>query len=464
MAIAAAACLIAAKGNAQAGWAALHRRVLSPAVWWSASARADYKLFAINQAVMRGLAPRLLSQLALATLLFEYFHLLFGVPPRLGGQLPGWVPIAAFTASQFILDDLSRYLVHRLLHRIPLLWAFHKVHHSAATLTPMTVFRTHPVEAVLFALRSAAVQGGVIAGCVFIFGSGVDLATVLGANVFLFVFNASGANLRHSHVWISYGRAAECVVMSPAQHQIHHSTAPEHFDRNFGSALAVWDLLGGTLYRPGRETALSFGLSRRPSLADHGLWQLYAEPFVEAARLASRAPRYTIRPSSFPARKRRRSASVLVVNASTAEASEVLSTPAIHRRRPSSRTLALEGIEGGGTARSTCAKNPASKSSTSRNPRNALRSSSTSGAECAWALAKTRRASSAVVETSSVVTSRPARPDLCSGSERRASRYSPSVTDSRSARAGANRSSPPATPRGAREKATGSDASSAGSQ
>ena len=122
------------------------------------------------------------------------------------------------------------------------------------------------------------------------------------------------------------------------------------------------------------------------------------------------------------------------------------------------------GIEGGGTARSTCAKNPASKSSTSRNPRNALRSSSTSGAECAWALAKTRRASSAVVETSSVVTSRPARPDLCSGSEHRASRYSPSVTDSRSARAGANRSSPPATPRGARENVTGFDASSAGSQ
>ena len=109
-------------------------------------------------------------------------------------------------------------------------------------------------------------------------------------------------------------------------------------------------------------------------------------------------------------------------------------------------------------ARSTCAKNPESRSSTSRNPRNARRSLSTKGAACADARANTRSASSAVVETSSVVTNR------SGSSDRRASRYSPSVTDSRSARAGANRSSPPATPRGAREKATGRDASSAGSQ
>ncbi|MEC7230725.1 MAG: sterol desaturase family protein, partial [Verrucomicrobiota bacterium] len=44
----------------------------------------------------------------------------------------------------FILDDFARYWLHRWLHAIPLLWSFHKVHHSASTLNPFTVFRTHP--------------------------------------------------------------------------------------------------------------------------------------------------------------------------------------------------------------------------------------------------------------------------------------------------------------------------------
>ena len=289
--IAAVASLIAARGDLAAGWRALYRDVLSPEVWWSASARADYKIFALNQAIMLGLAPRLITHLALATLLFEYCHSLFGAPPMLGNRLPGWSVVAGFTLASFLLDDLSRYLVHRMLHRWPVLWAFHRVHHSAETLTPITVFRTHPVEGVLFALRGALVQGTVIGGFVFCFGPAVDLVTVLGANVFLFLFNAAGANLRHSHVWLSYGSWAECVVLSPAQHQIHHSTAPEHFDRNFGSVLAVWDLIGGTLYRPRYRERICFGLAEETGLAAHGLLRLYLGPFADCAQQANKAVR-----------------------------------------------------------------------------------------------------------------------------------------------------------------------------
>lgn len=287
--IAAAVSLLAARGNVRFGFADLWRRVLSPSVWWSPSARADYKLFAVNQALMLGLAPRLLSQIAVATLLFEQMHRLFGAPPAFGHALPAWSVVAAFTLTQFLVDDASRYLVHRLLHRSRILWAFHKVHHSAETLTPMTVFRTHPVEGVLFALRSVVVHGAVIGVFVFFFGDKVDLATVLGANVFLFLFNAAGANLRHSHVSISYGAAVERILMSPAQHQIHHSTAPEHFDRNFGSVLALWDLIGGTLHRAERGREIHFGLSGDPAMAGHDLRRLYLVPFREAGRLFCRA-------------------------------------------------------------------------------------------------------------------------------------------------------------------------------
>jgi len=281
--IAAVAFLISAGGNRRAGFAALRNRVLSPAIWWSPSARADYKLFAVNQALMLGLAPRLLSQVAVATLLFEQMHLLFGTRPSVGQALPGWAVVAAFTIVQFLLDDASRYLVHRLLHRSRFLWAFHEVHHSAETLTPMTVFRTHPVEGVLFALRAAIVHGAAIGGFVFFFGDKVDLATVLGANVFLFLFHAAGANLRHSHVPLSYGRVVERLLISPAQHQIHHSTAPAHVDSNFGSVLALWDRLGGTLRLAERGREIRFGLSDGPPVADHALWRLYLDPLRAAA-------------------------------------------------------------------------------------------------------------------------------------------------------------------------------------
>ncbi len=285
-AIAAAVTLIAARRTPDGGRGALRERLFSRRIWWSRSARADYGLYAVNRAVMMGVVPRLVGQLAVATALFEACHAVFGVPPGWGRALPAWAVVAAFTLGQFLLDDLSRYLVHRALHRWPLLWAFHKVHHSAETLTPLTVFRTHPVEGVLFALRSAAAHGTAIALFVFLFGEAVDLATVLGANIFLFAFNAAGSNLRHSHVPIGYGATLERILISPAQHQIHHSVAPEHHDRNFGSVLAIWDRIGGTLAlsEPGR--ALRFGLDENANAAagTHRLATLYFGPLAEAGR------------------------------------------------------------------------------------------------------------------------------------------------------------------------------------
>lgn len=258
------------------------RFLLSPKVWLSPSAKADYRVFALNQAIMMGLAPRLLSKLAIATLLFEYLHIVFAGRPGLAPWVPGWGVAIAFTVTQFLLDDATKYLLHRWLHRWPVLWAFHKVHHSAETLTPFTVFRTHPVEGVLFALRTTLVQAVTVAVFVFFFADRASLATILGANVFLFAFNALGSNLRHSHLKISYGPMIERFLISPVQHQIHHSLAPRHYDKNFGAVLAIWDWMGGSLHRPLKTERLRFGLIQdndRP----HALSTLYAAPLIEAA-------------------------------------------------------------------------------------------------------------------------------------------------------------------------------------
>ena len=285
LAIACVVMLGAAGWNLRAGAATGRRLIFSRAIWWSASARADYKMFAVNQALMMAIAPRLVGRMAIATALFTGLHTLIGGRPDLAFVVPGWLVVAGFTVCHFLCDDLSKYLVHRALHRWPVLWAFHKVHHSATTLTPLTVYRTHPLEAVLFSLRGTVVQASVVAVFIFFFGSAVDLFTVLGASVFLFAFNAAGSNLRHSHVRIGYGRRLERILMSPAQHQIHHSAEERHHDKNFGTVLSLWDWLGGTLYLAERGEELRYGLTAGPTPEMNGLAGLYLRPVLEAGQI-----------------------------------------------------------------------------------------------------------------------------------------------------------------------------------
>lgn len=256
------------------------KRLFSRADWLSRSARADYLIILINRAVLLVVAPRLVSQLAIATLVFEGLHVVSA--PDAGSSITAWQVSLLFTVVLFVLDDASRYVVHRWMHRSPILWRFHRVHHTATTLTPLTIFRTHPVEGVLFMLRSSVVQGTSIGAFVFAFGSSVDLVGVLGANLFVFLFNVFGANLRHSPIALRYPRALERWLMSPAQHQVHHSNRRAHFDRNYGVFLSVWDRIGGTLCHSVADMRLEYGVSDQSGPDEHRLSTLYLRPFRDA--------------------------------------------------------------------------------------------------------------------------------------------------------------------------------------
>ncbi|MBH88888.1 MAG: hypothetical protein CMF71_01480 [Magnetovibrio sp.] len=249
-------------------------------IWLSKSARSDYLVMIVNRALMMGIAPLLLSKLAVAVFFFEIMHVWFDGRNILWPNIPKWVIATIFTFSIFLLDDLTKYLVHRCLHRFPILWCFHKVHHSAEVLTPFTVYRTHPVEGILFGLRSIFVQAISTALFFYFFGERAELTTIMGVNAGLFLFNAAGANLRHSHVWISYGKLVEKYLISPAQHQIHHSSEPMHYDCNFGVVLAIWDRMGGSLRCADIKPPLQFGLGKGACQV-HDLNTIYFTPIVE---------------------------------------------------------------------------------------------------------------------------------------------------------------------------------------
>ena len=257
-----------------------------PQTWWSNSSRSDYWLMLLNQPLMLLLSPLLLSKLVLATSIFYGLSDWVDRPLWSSDISAFWVSVL-FTSSLFVVDDASRYYLHRLMHRWPVLWAFHRVHHTAESLTPFTVFRTHPVEGMLFGLRSALVQGSLIGIFVFLFGDLVTLLSLLGANIFTSVLNLLGANLRHSPVPISYGKKLEAWLISPAQHQIHHSQAPEHWNKNFGAFIAVWDRLGNTIEYGSNTQELTYGLGHQTP-HEHKLLTLYWQPFKNCWRCLRR--------------------------------------------------------------------------------------------------------------------------------------------------------------------------------
>jgi sterol desaturase/sphingolipid hydroxylase (fatty acid hydroxylase superfamily) len=188
----------------------------------------------------------------------------------------------ALTLTLFVVDDFLRWLVHYEFHVIPELWEFHKVHHTAEVLNFTTADRQHPVEVIATGAILSLAYGLINGLFIGLFGDNLTVTTVAGANIFLFAFNIAGGVLRHSPFWISFGPTIEKWVISPAMHQIHHSDKPEHFDRNMGGSLAVWDRLFGTLYIPKQNEAINFGIGAET--ADfRSLAVIYGRPFSAAA-------------------------------------------------------------------------------------------------------------------------------------------------------------------------------------
>lgn len=259
------------------------------AVYTHPSALVDYQLMVVN----RVLGPAsLLSGVLLGSLSIAWVATwVQGALHGLAGSAPAGNPDGFFTAFVLVLvltlaRDFSTYVTHALHHRWPLLWEFHKVHHSAEVMTPATVYRKHPVYNIFSSLTDALLVGPVQGLVLFLFGALPDPLTLFGGNAIFGVFHLLGSNLRHSHIWFSFGPVVSRILISPAQHQIHHSKAPQHWNRNFGEAFALWDWLFGTLYVPGDPPErLEFGIAGPEGQEHPTLWAAYWVPLRNCARL-----------------------------------------------------------------------------------------------------------------------------------------------------------------------------------
>lgn len=191
-----------------------------------------------------------------------------------------WLRLEAVAALPFglklvvvlIAADFGGYWLHRLKHAAPVLWQFHKVHHSQSELTVFTRFRFPLLDRLLDLVVLFPI--GVLTG-----SATLPLA--------LYLFVAFRSCIEHSGLDWSFGPLGRLIV-SPNFHATHHSNAPEHIDRNFGAFLAVWDRMFGT-FAPKGDKPLTYGLAHEAIPQDfvygqvapiHGLWKLARKPMT----------------------------------------------------------------------------------------------------------------------------------------------------------------------------------------
>lgn len=173
-------------------------------------------------------------------------------------------PPAVAVAAGALMLDLAAYAGHILKHKWPVLWRFHRVHHSDADLDVTTGFRFHPVEALIswVFLIPAIVLFGVPILAILIFAALYSLSAIAQHANFAFPERAD--------------RLLRIVFVSPGSHRIHHSPHAERTDSNYGTLFSFWDRIFRTYKSPRHHAETEFGLRDRN---EQSLGTLLMEPF-----------------------------------------------------------------------------------------------------------------------------------------------------------------------------------------
>lgn len=180
--------------------------------------------------------------------------------------LPHWITVVlAVAAFDFII-----YLQHVLFHFLPILWRFHRMHHTDLDIDVTTGNRFHPIEIII--------SVGIKLAAVVLIGP-----PAFAVVIFEVVLNAT-SQFNHGNIRIPeiVDRWLRLVVVTPDMHRVHHSVVPRETNSNFGFNLPWWDRLCGT-YRAQPEDGhigMSIGLKEFRDPTALTLPKLLSQPFV----------------------------------------------------------------------------------------------------------------------------------------------------------------------------------------
>jgi len=163
---------------------------------------------------------------------------------------PLWLQFLVF----LIVKDFLEFLIHNLLHRVPVLWEFHKLHHSIRELDWIGNMRFHWME--------IAVYHSLTYFPLFLLN--VDPRVILWIAIFTTIIG----HLNHSNLNLDWG-VFRYLLNSPRLHVWHHDLVQhDPHGQNFGVVFSLWDYLFGTAYAPaqGYPARLGFeGMDQFPS-------------------------------------------------------------------------------------------------------------------------------------------------------------------------------------------------------
>ena len=170
---------------------------------------------------------------------FNDFLALFGINNLVAFQIASW-PVWSQFLLLFVVADFIQWNVHRWLHYSPLLWEFHKVHHSVEQMGFAAHLRYHWMETIIY----KSVQYIPLS----MIGFGLDDFFILHLVTILI------GHLNHANVKITYG-PLKYVLNNPVMHLWHHAkNIPAGSNGvNYGISLSLWDYLFGTAYIPNQN-------------------------------------------------------------------------------------------------------------------------------------------------------------------------------------------------------------------
>ena len=185
--------------------------------------------------------------------------------------MPYWLKLLLGVA----MFDLVTYWFHRIGHKVPLLWRFHRVHHSDTKMDASTYFRSHPVEIFLWFGVSNILAAGIFGLDLFTLGLYFLIATPL--------FFLEHSNLRFP-AWLD--KTVGLVFTTPNLHKIHHDQDQYYTDSNFSDVFILWDRLFGT-FKYKTPDKISLGLKEFEEERKQSFWYLMKSPFMNVKRIGS---------------------------------------------------------------------------------------------------------------------------------------------------------------------------------
>ncbi len=182
-----------------------------------------------------------------------------------------WIPLPGIVVAiaSFLLMDWAHYWWHYAMHRVPLFWRFHNVHHTDLDLDVTTAARFHFGE-IIFSIPFRILV-------VLLFG-----IPPLVYLVFEIVFE-SASLFHHSNWRLSLGleRFLNHIIVTPRMHGIHHSIVERETDSNWGTIFCWWDKLHRSLRRDIRQDELTIGVAAFRDEGELTVGKLLALPFRE---------------------------------------------------------------------------------------------------------------------------------------------------------------------------------------